>query len=295
MEKGLSGYWLLPALALTSAVSIAVAFAYTDRMKRREMDEHSNRIEEKAAAYMQLIGNTPMVELTQLSAIFQCRILVKMESMNPGGTGKDRAASQMLKAARESPSYKAAIQANQPITIVEGTSGSTGIALACQCQSLGYRLRIFMPDDQADEKKHLLECLGAEVTIVPTCAISNSEHYVNRARKYATDTGGIFINQFENLANYDVHNETTGPEIWRQAGQKVDAFIMSSGTGGTIAGVSKYLKKKNPLVHICLADIHGSSLYNRVMHGVCFTTQQTERKIKKHRCSNAVNSDQFVF
>lgn len=125
------------------------------------------------------------------------------------------------------------------IDIIEGTSGSTGIALAFQCRARNYRLHIVMPDDQAQEKKILLEKLGAIVHIVPSCSIANPNHYVNRAKKLAIELNGFFVNQFENTNNYKVHYEMTGPEIWNQLDGKIDAFVMSSGTGGTIAGVSK--------------------------------------------------------
>lgn len=123
--------------------------------------------------------------------------------------------------------------------IFEGTSGSTGIALACLCNAMGLKLHVVMPDDQADEKQVLLKTLGVTVTVVPCSGISNKDHYVNTARRMAQENGGIFIDQFENLANYQAHYEETGPEIWDQTKGKVDAFVMSAGTGGTIAGVSR--------------------------------------------------------
>ena len=153
--------------------------------------------------------------------------------MNPGGTGKDRVARALLDSAKNHPSYRPGVD------IVEGTSGSTGIALACQCRALGVQLHVVMPDDQANEKRILLERLGAKVVVVPTCAIANANHYVNAARKLAVQLNGIFLDQFENIANYQAHLETTGPEIWNQTQGKLDAFVMSSGTGGTIAGVSR--------------------------------------------------------
>lgn len=156
-----------------------------------------------------------------------------MESLNPGGTGKDRAALFMVR--------KAIQQCNisKGCPIVEGTSGSTGIALASICNCLDFRLVVVMPDDQSQEKVRLLEALGASVNIVPSASISNPNHYVNKARKIAVELNGIFIDQFENEANFDAHYQTTGPEIWKQTSGKIDAFVMSSGTGGTISGVSR--------------------------------------------------------
>jgi cysteine synthase len=141
-----------------------------------------------------------------------------------------------------------------------------------------------MPDDQSEEKRRLLTSLGAKVRVVPACAISNRDHYVNTAKRLAEEIGGIFVDQFENLANFEAHYKTTGPEIWNQTAGQVDAFVMSAGTGGTLAGVSQFLKeKKGNLVRIVLADPQGSSLLRKVTHGVCFTPEQSERRIRKHR------------
>ncbi len=156
-----------------------------------------------------------------------------MESNNPAGTGKDRAVQHMLDSFEKSGLLKPGMD------VVEGTSGSTGIALAYQCNARGYKLHIVMPDDQALEKRQLLMNLGAHVVIVPSCAIASKDHYVNTARRLADELGGVFVNQFENVANYQVHYDITGPEIWRQLNGQIDGFVMSSGTGGTIAGVSR--------------------------------------------------------
>jgi cysteine synthase len=234
--------------------------------------------------FLELIGNTPIIELKKLSHILGRRIFVKMESMNPSGTGKDRASKRMIVECMKSIDK----QASHRLDIVEGTSGSTGIALANICNALGHNLHVVLPDDQAEEKKRLLETLGASVYIVPVCSISNDNHYVNEARRLANRIGGIFVNQFENIANYQVHYEETGPEIWKQMHGKIGAFVMSAGTGGTIAGISKYLKSRDPSVKIVLADPHGSSLHQAVKYGVCYTSQQRERSIKKHRYDSIV-------
>ena len=237
-----------------------------------------------SVSYESLIGNTPLILLKEASRLAGCQVYVKMESMNPGGTGKDRAARSMLQSAEVSdPLYR------KGVDIVEGTSGSTGIALANMCLARGLQLHIVMPDDQSNEKKQLLECLGAQVHIVPNCAISNKDHYVNAARSLAAEMNGIFMNQFENLANTQAHVLTTGPEVWEQTQGRLDAFVMSAGTGGTISGVSQYLKeKKGSAVEIVLGDPQGSSLFNKVKHGVCYTPQQSERTIKKHRYDSIV-------
>lgn len=158
-----------------------------------------------------------------------------MESNNPAGTGKDRAVQSMLDSFEKSGRLKPGMH------VVEGTSGSTGIALAYQCNARGYHLHIVMPDDQAMEKILLLRNLGANVVVVPVCSIASKDHYVNTARRMADELNGVFINQFENLANYSVHYEETGPEIWDALNGKIDGFVMSSGTGGTIAGVSRFV------------------------------------------------------
>jgi cysteine synthase A len=237
-----------------------------------------------ASSYDAVIGNTPLVLLKSASALSGCKVYVKMECLNPGGTGKDRAAKAMLDAA-----YQSDARCRIPgCHIVEGTSGSTGIALANLCQTRNLQLHVVMPDDQALEKRQLLERLGVQVHIVPNCAISNANHYVNAARRLAKDLDGIFINQFENLANYKIHERTTGPEIWKQTCGDINAFVMSAGTGGTIAGVSKHLKDCNFNIEVILADPQGSSLFNRVTHGVCFTKEQAEKKLKKHRYDTIV-------
>jgi cysteine synthase A len=143
----------------------------------------------------------------------------------------------MLEEAMKSPHFRR--DGTGSAEFFEGTSGSTGIALVCLCNAFGLKLHVVMPDDQAEEKRRLLECLGASVTVVPCAAIASKDHYVNTARRMAKEANGIFVDQFENLANFRAHLEETGPEIWKQTGGKINAFVMSAGTGGTIAGVSR--------------------------------------------------------
>ncbi|RYH21335.1 pyridoxal-phosphate dependent enzyme [archaeon] len=174
------------------------------------------------------------------------------------------------------------------MTVYEGTSGSTGIALAFQCLARGYKLHVVMPDDQAQEKRSLLRKLGAEVTIVPSCAIANKDHYVNTARRLAQEEGGFFVDQFENSNNGDAHYQKTAREIWKQTQGTLNCFVMSAGTGGTIAGISRYLKERNISIRVVLADPSGSSLCNKVRHNVCYTVEQAERKVRKHRYDSIV-------
>jgi len=221
-----------------------------------------------------------MIRLNILSAVLKREIFVKMECMNPSGTGKDRAAMAMIRAAEK--------EKKQLRVVVEGTSGSTGIALASLCASRKYPLVVVMPDDQAQEKVQLLQCYGAKVHIVPNCAISNPNHYVNTARRLAEQMSdhACFMNQFENQANYMAHYTTTGPEIYsqiRQKRRKLNCFVMSCGTGGTLSGCGKFLKEKDPNIRIILVDPPGSCLYNKIKHGVAFTLEQRERSQKRHR------------
>ncbi|OQS01168.1 cysteine synthase [Achlya hypogyna] len=225
-----------------------------------------------------LIGNTPLVKLQSLSAATGCTILAKAEFLNPGGSSKDRVAKGIV----EDAEARGLLAPGG--TIVEGTSGSTGISLALIARAKGYKCIIVMPDDQAKEKSDLLEQFGATVEFVKPASIVNAKHYVNQARRRANEIpGGFFADQFENLANCDVHYRTTGREIWEQTNGKVDAFVMSAGTGGTIAGVSLYLKQQKPDIQVVLADPPGSSLYNKVRHNVCYAPQQSERTVKRHR------------
>lgn len=160
--------------------------------------------------------------------------------------------------------------------------------MAGVCQSLGIQLCVCLPDDQSDEKKRLLETLNVQVQVQPCCSISNKDNYVNAARRLAKEMNAVFFDQFENLNNFRAHLETTGPEIWKQVSGKIDSFVMSAGTGGTIAGVSCYLKSKNPNIKVVLADPQGSSLFQRVQYGVCYTGEQCEKKIRKHRYDSIV-------
>ena len=265
-------------------VTLAAVALTTLWLRRRR----SNQIENKAASevkqgprhgYAALIGRTALTEIVSLSKLTGRKIFVKCEHLNPGGTGKDRIALSMLLEAEASGKLKPGG------TVVEGTSGSTGIALAALCAARGYKLIICMPDDQSDEKMRLLRRFGATLHVVKTASISNPDHYVNHARRLAAEIpGAVFMDQFENGANFQAHFEGTGPEIWAGTNGRVDAFVMSAGTGGTIAGVSRFLKAvTGGRVKVVLADPPGSSLLNYVKHGVCYAPQQAERRVRKHR------------
>jgi cysteine synthase len=158
-------------------------------------------------------------------------------------------------------------------TVVEGTAGNTGIGLAHVCNARGYRCVIVMPDNQSPEKFRLLETLGAELHKVPTVPYSNPNQYQKVAQRLAASLpGAIWANQFDNTINRQAHFDTTGPEIWEQTGGKIDAFVTSAGTGGTLAGVSEYLKSRRKAVRCILADPPGSSLYEYVKNGTLKST-----------------------
>lgn len=185
--------------------------------------------------------------------------------MNPGGSVKDRAALYMVQDAERHGLLEPGG------TVVEGTAGNTGIGLAHVCRSLGYRLVIYMPNTQSQGKIDLLRLLGAEVYPVPAVAFDNSENYNHQARRHAENLGkgkAVWTNQFDNTANRQAHVATTGPEIWAQTGGKVDAFTCATGTGGTLAGVTSYLKEvSGGRVRCFLADPPGSVLHSYIQSG----------------------------
>lgn len=209
------------------------------------------------------IGNTPLIRITGLSDETGCEILGKAEFMNPGGSVKDRAALYVVKDAEE----KGLIKSGG--TIVEGTAGNTGIGLAHVCRSRGYKCVIYMPNTQSQEKIDLLRMLGAEVYPVPAVAFDNPDNYNWQAKRHAERLdNAVWTNQFDNTANRRAHIETTGPEIWAQTNGKLDGFTCSTGTGGTWAGVSRYLKQQSDgKVKTFLADPPGSVLYSYVKSG----------------------------
>src|ERR1700677_4859681 len=180
------------------------------------------------------VGRTPLIRLRRLSELTGCEILGKAEFMNPGGSVKDRAALGIIEAAEASGELKPGG------TIVEGTAGNTGIGLTVVGQARGYRTIIVIPDNQSPAKMELLRALGAEVIIVPEKPYKDPGNYNKVAQRLAEERGFFWANQFDNVANRQVHYRTTGPEIWDQTGGGVTAFVASVGTGGTLAGVTQY-------------------------------------------------------
>ena len=213
------------------------------------------------------IGNTPLIKLRAASEITGCNIYGKAEFLNPGGSVKDRAALALIKDAQE----KKLISKGG--IVVEGTAGNTGIGLGLLGNSLGYKTIIVMNDNQTQEKKDLLRNLGAELRLVPAKPYKDDNNYIKIASRLAEElkpsnnNGVIWANQFDNTANAKGHYETTGPEIWKQTDGKVDGFVCSSGTGGTISGVSNALKEKNKDIKIYLSDPKGSALCNYIKSG----------------------------
>ena len=214
------------------------------------------------AGFVESIGNTPLIRLRNASDSTGCEIYGKAEFMNPGGSVKDRAAWWMIKAAEDEGRLKPGG------VVVEGTAGNTGIGIAHICRARGYECIIYMPDNQSPEKVEILRTLGAEVRVVATVPYKDEQNYQKQAGRFAaTLDNAIWANQFDNTANAQAHYESTGPEIWRDTDGQVDAFVTSVGTGGTLAGVSRFLKEKNPSVQAVLADCMGSALHSYVTIG----------------------------
>ncbi|KAI6119885.1 pyridoxal phosphate-dependent enzyme beta subunit [Pisolithus croceorrhizus] len=231
---------------------------------RRSLAQPARRFTTRAVeGFAGSIGNTPLIYLKALSEQTGSSIFGKAEFQNPGGSIKDRAAIGIVLDAEK----KGLIKPGG--TIVEGTAGNTGIGLAHVCRSKGYRCVIFMPDTQSQEKIDLLRMLGAGVYPVPAVPYENPKNYNHQAKEYAQKLdNAIWTDQFDNTANTYAHYITTGPEIWEQTEGKVDGFICSTGTGGTLAGVGKCLKEKsNGKSQIWLADPPGSVLYTYISSG----------------------------
>ncbi len=217
--------------------------------------------------FLETIGNTPLIRLKGPSQATGCNILGKAEFLNPGSSVKDRAALFIVRDAEEKGLLKPGG------VIVEGTAGNTGIGLALVGNARGYRTVIVIPDTQSQEKKDMLRLCGADLREVPAVPYKDPNNYVHVSGRLAKElaakepNGAIWANQFDNVANRDGHYRSTGPEIWAQTDGKVDAFICSVGTGGTLAGVAQYLREKKKDVVIGLADPLGAALYHYYKHG----------------------------
>jgi len=213
------------------------------------------------------IGNTPLIKLRRVSEATGCTILGKAEFMNPGQSVKDRAGRQMILEAEVRGDIKPGG------LVVESTAGNTGIGLALVANARGYRTLIVIPETQSQEKKDMLQLCGAELVQVPAVPYSNPNNYQHIGRRLADElrknepNGVIFADQWNNLDNRKAHFVSTGPEIWRDTGGKVDGFICTIGTGGTIAGTSSYLREQKKDIVIGIADPRGAAMYNLFAHG----------------------------
>jgi cysteine synthase A len=223
------------------------------------MDIHEN--------FSDSIGNTPLIKLRKASEETGCTILGKAEFLNPGSSVKDRAALAIIEAAEKDGSLRPGG------VIVEGTAGNTGIGLALVGNSRGYRTVIVIPETQSQEKKDMIRLAGADLREVPAAPYKDPGNYVKVSGRLAEElnksepNGAIWANQFDNTANRDGHYRTTGPEIWDQTGGKVDGFVCSVGTGGSLGGIAMALRERKKGVVIALSDPMGSALYNYFAHG----------------------------
>lgn len=217
--------------------------------------------------FVDAVGMTPLIKLRKASELTGCTILGKAEFLNPGGSVKDRAAKYIVLDAEK----RGLLEPGG--LIVEGTAGNTGIGLALVGNARGYRTLIIMPDTQTQEKKDALRLCGAELREVPAVPYRDPNNYVHIAERTATELaeteqhGVLYANQWDNVANRDGHAASTGPEIWEQTDGTVDGFICAVGTGGTLAGVSAYLKHKNPNIVTAAADPMGAAIYSWIKTG----------------------------
>ncbi|KAK1406950.1 hypothetical protein QVD17_38560 [Tagetes erecta] len=298
------------------SISLCSLYVLTSKLRTTTRSKHKTLTQNKPKrnGVVGAIGNTPLIRINSLSDATGCEILAKTEFLNPGGSVKDRVAVKIIEEALESG------QLVKGGVVTEGSAGSTAISLATVAPAYGCKCHVVIPDDAAIEKSEILEALGATVERVRPVSITHKDHYVNIARrraleankqalqhinktdaKHFTNTngylsekvehdaensgeykGGFFADQFENLANYRAHYEGTGPEIWEQTDGKLHAFIAAAGTGGTVAGVSRFLKEKDPGIKCFLVDPPGSGLFNKVTRGVMYTKEEAEGKRLKN-------------
>ena len=212
---------------------------------------------------LDLIGNTPLVRVNSLDTGL-CDLFLKLESQNPGGSIKDRIALNMIEAAEK------AGHINPGDTLVEATAGNTGLGLTLVASQKGYKLIVVIPDKMSQEKIFHMKAMGAEVIMTRSDVLrGHPEYYQDKARAIAESMSGAFyVNQFENPANPQTHEVSTGPEIWEQMGHNIDAVVCGVGSGGTLTGIGRYLKSVSPKTKMILADPKGSILAPYVEHGI---------------------------
>jgi cystathionine beta-synthase len=211
---------------------------------------------------LEVVGDTPLVRLARIPPNQRQTISVKLEFMNPGGSVKDRIATYIVAEAERTHLLK------KGGTIVEPTSGNTGVGLAMLAAVRGYNVIFTMPDKVSEEKRALLRAYGAEVVVAPTDVPPDSpQHYVSVAKRLAAETPNAFMpNQYQNEGNPEAHYATTGPEVWRQTEGRVDALVAGVGTGGTISGAGRYLKEKKRSILVIGVEPYGS-IYGNIKHG----------------------------
>jgi cysteine synthase len=221
---------------------------------------------------IEAIGNTPLIKLKRASELTGCTILGKAEFMNPGQSVKDRAGKWMILEAEKRGDLRPGGLVLAP------TAGNTGIGLAVVASARGYRTLIVIPETQSQEKKDMLRLCGAELIEVPALPYANPNNFQHLAKRLADQlqksepNGLLFADQWNNLDNAKAHYDSTGPEIWEQTGGKVDGFICAVGSGGTLAGTSRYLKEKNKGITIACADPHGYAMYEFFKNGKAKST-----------------------
>ncbi len=210
-----------------------------------------------------LVGNTPLLKIGSLSRLTGAEIFVKCEYLNPGGSIKDRAAQQMILDAHASGALRPGMK------IVEGTAGNTGIGLAVIGAAFGHKVKVVMPRGQTAEKQRILTLFGAEIQQVDLCPFTSPNHFYHTARRVAEEdpANWWWANQFDNLSNFKAHYTRTGPEILAQTEGRLSALVSSAGTGGTIAGNSRFLKERLPGLKVILVDPLGSGLCHYLKHG----------------------------
>ncbi|KAG8698371.1 hypothetical protein FRC08_005969 [Ceratobasidium sp. 394] len=314
------------AIGVALSVSTSSFSSYIARRRRiaRERAEGARdyvprpielRSDEIVSGVVGLIGNTPLVRINSLSDALGVEILGKTEFLNPGGSVKDRVALKIIQDAE----IQGLIHPFSGSRIFEGTVGSTGISIATIARARGYDTTIIMPDDVAAEKERALIALGATVEKVRPASIVDKKQFVNLAKQRALEFGktemptaddalavsttsaslaggvevetkprGFFADQFESPANYSAHLHGTGPELWRQCSGRLDAFVSGAGTGGTIAGVGRFLKAQDQDIQVILSDPEGSGLYNKIKHGVMFDIKESEGTKRRHQVDTIV-------
>ena len=263
---------VLNTLAIGSISSFAVYFIW---QKIKALIKRKNP---PCNNIFELMKNTPMLYIKSLSELTGRKIYAKCEHYLPY-TSKDRMIKNIiLTAERQGLLHKDSV-------IYEGSSGSTAYSVAAISKLLGYKCKIIIPDDCSDEKVALLKTTKCEIIITKQCPFSNfKDNYNRKAKKLAEeDPNGFYINQFFNTINMDTHYHETGPEIYDQLNGKIDGFVCAAGTGGTISGISRFLKQKNQDIQIILADIAGSGMSSYVKNGVMFTKEESEAMRKKER------------